>query len=152
MAWPPDVSDGQVILASHINAIKNSVITWQGDVNAGTFSLTGLNTIAQDAFVAATLQSGWTALGTGWPSAGLVYRKDKQSNLWLIGAITGGTKTDGTVITILPAGFRPGGNRGEVLRGTAGTPSVLILPDGQVQLYGAAATTWLTFNICTPLS
>lgn len=34
MAWPPDAADGQIILASHINAIKDSVQVWQGAVNA----------------------------------------------------------------------------------------------------------------------
>lgn len=46
MAWPPDVADGQIILASHINAIRNSVITWQGDVNAANFGLNNIGDIA----------------------------------------------------------------------------------------------------------
>ena len=45
MAWPPDVSDGQIILASHINAIKNSVSQWEGPVNANTQSVVGLNNV-----------------------------------------------------------------------------------------------------------
>ena len=39
MPWPVDVADGQVILASHINAIKDSVQTWQGNVNANGWSV-----------------------------------------------------------------------------------------------------------------
>jgi hypothetical protein len=33
MAWPPDVVDGQILTASHVNSIKNSVTFWQGDVS-----------------------------------------------------------------------------------------------------------------------
>jgi len=40
MAWPADVADGQVILAAQINAIRNSVQTWPGDVDAGAYKLT----------------------------------------------------------------------------------------------------------------
>jgi hypothetical protein len=43
MAWPPDKVDGEVILAAHINAIRDSVQTWQGHVSANNFSLTGLS-------------------------------------------------------------------------------------------------------------
>lgn len=42
MAWPPDVADGNVILAAHINAIRNSVATWGGHVSAAGFGLSSL--------------------------------------------------------------------------------------------------------------
>lgn len=65
MAWPPDVSDGQIILASHINAIKNSVSTWPGDVDAGqTWSLRGANHITL-AGVPASQDDGQITFGPG---------------------------------------------------------------------------------------
>lgn len=45
MAWPPDKADGDIILAAHINAIKNSVQMWQGYVDANGFDLTNLASI-----------------------------------------------------------------------------------------------------------
>ena len=40
--WPPDVFDGNVIDAAHINEIRDSVFLWPGDVDAGGHALTGL--------------------------------------------------------------------------------------------------------------
>jgi hypothetical protein len=39
LAWPPDIADGQQIMAAHINAIKNSVGTWVADVDGQNFNL-----------------------------------------------------------------------------------------------------------------
>ena len=41
MAWPVDVADGQVLLAAHVNAIKESVKFWPGDVNGSGQLLVG---------------------------------------------------------------------------------------------------------------
>ena len=38
-AVPPDVADGQVTAAAHINAIKASIITWQTHVDANGMNL-----------------------------------------------------------------------------------------------------------------
>lgn len=46
MAWPVDVADGQILLAAHVNAIKNSVATWQGDVNANNFAINNVGDLA----------------------------------------------------------------------------------------------------------
>lgn len=43
MAWPPDVADGQIITASHINSIRNAISVWGGPVNAAGNSLTGVS-------------------------------------------------------------------------------------------------------------
>lgn len=34
LAVPPDVADGQVIFAAHINDVKNNIYSWQSSVNA----------------------------------------------------------------------------------------------------------------------
>lgn len=39
MAWAPDVSAGALITAEHMNAVKNSISTWLGDVNGAAFKL-----------------------------------------------------------------------------------------------------------------
>jgi hypothetical protein len=61
MAWPSNVSAGQLITASHINAIKDALAAWGGDVNGGGYDLTNV----------ALLQ----LIGdTGKPAAGASYR------------------------------------------------------------------------------
>jgi hypothetical protein len=44
-AWPPDLADGQVLTAAHVNSIKNSVSTWGGDVNASNYQLNNVGQI-----------------------------------------------------------------------------------------------------------
>lgn len=61
MAWPVDVADGQVLLAAHVNAIRNSVASWGGNVNANSNSLISVNTLG---------------VGTASPGAGLHVAKD----------------------------------------------------------------------------
>lgn len=46
LAVPPDVADGDVITAAHINAIKMSVNSWQADVAANQFALNDLKTLS----------------------------------------------------------------------------------------------------------
>jgi hypothetical protein len=57
---------------------------------------------AQDPWTTATLQNAWTnSSGTA------AYYKDDFSTVTLRGYITGGTKTSGTILFTLPAGYRP---------------------------------------------
>ena len=46
MAWPPDVSDGQIITAAHINAIRTSVSVWGGGVDGSGYTLTNVTDIS----------------------------------------------------------------------------------------------------------
>ena len=43
--WPPDVLPNQVITAAHINAIRDSVYQWPGDVNGGNHTLSNVNRV-----------------------------------------------------------------------------------------------------------
>src|SRR5882672_10628034 len=43
--FPPDVAPNQIIFASHINAIRNSVAFWPGDVNAQSHTLSNVNLV-----------------------------------------------------------------------------------------------------------
>jgi len=43
--FPPDVAPNQIIFASHINAIRNSVALWPGDVNAQSHTLSNVNLV-----------------------------------------------------------------------------------------------------------
>lgn len=45
MAWPVDKADGDVLTAAHVNAIKNSVVTWQGQVDANSNALANFSTL-----------------------------------------------------------------------------------------------------------
>jgi hypothetical protein len=40
--WPPDVAPNQIIHATHINTIRDSVADWPGDVNAGGHKLSNV--------------------------------------------------------------------------------------------------------------
>ena len=46
LAVPPDVADGQVITAAHINAIKASITTWQTHVDANGMQLNNFLSIS----------------------------------------------------------------------------------------------------------
>ncbi len=61
MAWPSDKAAGDLITAAAANAIIAAIKTWEGDVAAGGYNLTGLATI--------TLNSTG-----GQPAAGADYR------------------------------------------------------------------------------
>ena len=151
--WRGDVNGGgktlsNVILAANVTGVQTP---WATNINAAGYALNNLGVVTQDAFINATLLNSWVPFLNGWPAAGLLYRKDKQACVWIIGAITGGVMTDGTLIMILPLGFRPGGNRASHIRGSAGTPSCLIGADGAVTIFGVTSNTWLTFNFYFPL-
>jgi hypothetical protein len=53
---------------------------------------------------ALTLQNGWLAYGSGFPTP--AYRKEGD-RVWLRGLIYAGTTTDGTTLFTLPSGYLP---------------------------------------------
>lgn len=60
---------------------------------------------AQPAYIAPTLQNGWTNRVGGNAPAG--YYKDDFGIVRIHGDISGGTATNGTLLFTLPAGYRP---------------------------------------------
>lgn len=73
MAWPVDKADGDVLTAAHVNAIKTSVYSWQGDVFGNAFVLrdckiqTGANSVV---FGSASIPSARVAVDNGALGAG----------------------------------------------------------------------------------
>jgi hypothetical protein len=70
-AWPPDLADGQVLTAAHVNAIRNGLFFWQGEVNANSNALINLSRIdlnmggvaGADLTIAMNLNRAWDAIG-----------------------------------------------------------------------------------------
>lgn len=54
MPFPPLVISGQVISAAHINAIRNALMTWPGDVYADGFNLSGVGVLTAATINAST--------------------------------------------------------------------------------------------------
>lgn len=92
---------------------------------------------------AVTFANGWSNLGANWDTA--QYRKYPDNTVMLRGVVTGGTKTDATVMTTLPVGYRPAKDMifpvGNGSGGTVANPNIRIFSNGQVQIFGMAAAT-----------
>lgn len=88
-------------------------------------------------------QNAWSNLGGVWQTC--QYRKEPVGNVVrLRGVALGGTKTDATVITTLPVGYRPPAQEiFPVGNGTSGgvLPNIRIFPNGQIQIFGMGAST-----------
>lgn len=105
-----------------------------------------LNTNAQDAWTAATLQNSWVDFGA--PYAGASYTKDAEGWVHLRGLIASGTT--GTIFA-LPSGYRP---TTQLLIGTWGHNGSAIVPQrltittaGNVnQDPSGAVNSWLTLE------
>jgi hypothetical protein len=131
MAWPADVADGQIIAAAHINAIKNSVATWQGNVDAGQFALNNLSAVNvqsadgvyQTYFVAQTAaaQAGM-APGITLASSGNV--------LNLLGGITTGAAVGGVNVAFFASGWCRALSIRNVGGGAPVAGNLLLMPDG----------------------
>lgn len=106
-----------------------------------------LNT--EDWITVTAYQNGWTA-GPG----GLRYRKIAcpPNSVQLIGNMTAGTKTDGTTIATLAAGYRPA-NAQDIYAtsfngalSTSQNPHFNILPTGEIKIYGLGTGTGCNLN------
>jgi hypothetical protein len=91
---------------------------------------------------AATLLAGWTNLGAPYTTAAYYLQPDGMVRLR--GILVGGTKTDGTVIATLPAGYRPTAD--EIItvgNATSGgvLPELRIRANGNIEIWGMGAST-----------
>lgn len=91
-----------------------------------------------------TLQSGWSIYGG--PYATPQYTKTNDGVVHLKGLITGGTNGDGTILTTLPAGFRPKEHLLLTSSDFAQRARVDILPTGEVLLYYSVSNGWFAFD------
>jgi hypothetical protein len=136
MAWPANVADGDFITAAYINAIKNSVATWPGDVDAGNFKL--LN--------AAQLAIGRAAPVTG---AGVEVYKASGALVWLE---SGATVDTAYVVKDPVRSYNLGINVGNVgigrfvlWAGTAGHP-LMMADDNNIWLWLGGASKQLSVD------
>jgi hypothetical protein len=128
--------------------------------------LVDINTTTDDVRVQAdfphpfTLQSGWinnTAPGTPLAS----YWRLPFGAVQITGNIKNGTSASGTVLATLPEGYRPNYNHSFPVyvnkSPAAGSdvPNITVLPNGQLQLFGAAAlgtTGQVIFDFICPIT
>ncbi|WP_016587178.1 hypothetical protein, partial [Yersinia pestis] len=95
--------------------------------------------IANTPWIPLTLQNGWLPL-QGYHNA--IYRKI-NGVVYMEGVITGGTHADGTVIAILPDGYRPALDQvsvqpisGSTLGGITAQSRIALWTDGALRIYG----------------
>lgn len=65
MAFPPLVASGDLIAASHVNAIRNGQMTWAGDVDADGHNLSDVGTLTAVTGTFSGVLSGASAAITG---------------------------------------------------------------------------------------
>lgn len=81
------------------------VATLELNGTAGQILTGGVMIVSGEVWTAPTLLNGWTNLGTPYQTA--AFRKMPDGNVQLRGVVANGTKTDGTVMFTLPAGYAP---------------------------------------------
>lgn len=98
----------------------------------------------------ATLLASWVHSGPG-----LKYERvpSPKQSVWLYGRVTGGTVTNGTVITVLPVGFRPAHDiQIPVMNnGNATVVDGQVSTNGNVTIIGSGYTNDITYNCLVPL-
>lgn len=99
-------------------------------------------------FIAPTLLNSWVNYGSGYADAG--YYRDPFGRVHLRGLIRDGTATSGTVLFVLPVGYRPSGHVTFPAAGQAIGPAdayarVNVNNDGNVSII-VGTNTWLSLN------
>lgn len=95
-----------------------------------------------DDWNAATLGSGWTNRGTGFPNVSYRLAPSPANSLQLAGEAQSGTVTNGTTLFTLPAGWRPATEQIIVCGYSTGTniARLQINTSGAVNIFNAGAT------------
>lgn len=105
------------------------------------------DTLSLPRFLAPTLLNSWTNFGSGYAPAG--FYKDGLGRVHLRGTLNTPTLTHPSTIFTLPSGFRPAEHLPFACL-ASGTPYVSVRVDvrsnGDVQLFGAPSTSWITLN------
>ena len=104
--------------------------------------------ITRGAITAPTLLNSWTNFGGGFQNAGYIEYPDHTAGL--IGTITGGTKTTGTVLFTLPAALRPAAHHVFLVPSTGTNyAQVAVQSGGNVVIQSpTAGATWLGLDAC----
>ena len=102
-------------------------------------------------------QNGWSDFGAGFAVGQYRYVASPPRCVQLVGTLKPGTKTAGTVMFNLPAGYRPAHTNlipivTDVSIAGGQSPAILIAPSGDVQVYGIGGTTsFICLNVVFPL-
>lgn len=123
------------------------VVNYGNDFTGGTkidsdLIITG--EITQEGIHYPSLQSGWGNYGQSYAGAG--YFKDKNQWVHLVGMITGGTTTAGTVIFTLPSGYRPQARTLFVSYSSAGACSIDVTTEGYVCCKSNIGSVWTSLH------
>lgn len=150
-------TEGGTVLSTD-NLVTNGGDVPEVDSNntwTGTNTFTGTHTVASPSVLqgetwnSPTLLNGWENYGTSFTPAR--YRKLSSGLVVVQGLIRFGTGTAGTVLFVLPAGYRPDNNLIFNVRNTSGATARLdVKNNGNVQIDEGAATAWLSLNIQFP--
>ncbi len=92
--------------------------------------------IAVEAATAVTLQNGW--VNNAGTVALVSYYKDRESRVYLAGTMRNGNVSNGTVLLVLPVGYRPIAEEFFSVHNFSTSSQIKIAPNGEVSLFGPA--------------
>lgn len=100
--------------------------------------------LLQESRTAPTLLNGWQNYGVSYESA--TYWKDKCNMVHLSGMVKGGTVSDGTVLFVLPSGYRPRSPEKFITVSVNAICILDIYTNGNVTIRAGANTSWLSLS------
>lgn len=100
--------------------------------------------IATEAVRDAALLSNWVNYGVGFANAG--YYRDYSGIVHLVGMIKSGTTTAGTVIMVLPEGYRPVSNMRFATTANGGIAILDVESNGNVKIVTVGSSAYLTLG------
>jgi hypothetical protein len=136
------VTAGSPVATGRIDVFSNGEVQIVTGSNTW-LSLSGIS-FTTASTTAPTLTNSWVNYGGGtFADAG--YYKDSDGVVHLTGLIKSGTASANTVITTLPAGYRPGNNALQPIQRSSGFGAVFVEADGELKV-GLASSTWTSLD------
>ena len=86
-----------------------------------------------------SFMNGWVNYGT--PQGNVMFRKENDL-VRIRGAMKNGTITDGTVVFVLPPGYRPPTNHNFATESAGAFARFFVTPNGEVTISGASAASF----------
>lgn len=144
MAFPPLVVSDEIISAAHVNSIRNALLTWPGDVSAGTHNLSDVGALGavSGAFSSALTAASITVTAAVTGATGVFSGAVTVASLTASGALSAAatsvtTLTASGIISAVAKGHQLGVNGG-----TAGTKA-----DANVLLYSSSSVNWAGIGV-----
>jgi hypothetical protein len=100
--------------------------------------------IKQEASTLATLANGW--VNNGFGVALVSFYKDKEERVYLSGTMRFGNNNGGTVLFILPVGYRPAASEFFSVHNNTTSTQIRVESNGVVSLWGPANNTGLSMS------